>query len=525
MISFWGKFRVSAISFSAIVAAGCAIHPTPIEQKEIVSTILDDQEKLYAHQVPISGQLTIGEVMARALRYNLAYRTERLKSAIAQNQFELAKYELLPTLAAEAGFLSRNNVNASRSVSIFTGNETLEPSTSQDRNRETANLRFSWNILNFGVSYLEAKQNADRYLISNHARSKVMSSILLQAYSAYWNALMAQELLPDVKEALSNARIAIVNIDSGLQAGAYRSPLDALQLKKQLLESVHELESLTDILNRSKIALANLINMPPREEFTLAKSDIKASFSFADQSLEAIELTALVNSADVVEQIYNARIDRLETRKAIARLFPGIELAYDNNYDSNSFSYNNHWGDASLRVSFNLLKLASTKDKLKNVKLREELTKQRRLAVSAAVITQLNLAMQQWKTAVRQRDQAASLKHIDDQIATITTQQAKGQKSVVEQVQAQVAALQTNMGFMSTRASVSSAEGTLFFTMGLSPIPKDHADLTLQQLSHHINSTLAQWYHGDFKLIDGVQTKDVILTTGIDNAEAFAPSE
>lgn len=481
---------------------GCAVYPEPLEEQAIIDTILDDKASIYAHQAPVVGALSLGEVMARALRYNLEYRTERMKSAISLNQFELAKYEMLPSLAAEVGFVSRNNLSASRSVSLFTGNETLEPSTSQDRNRDTARLRFSWNIIDFGVSYFEAKQSADQFLISNHAREKVMSSIMLQAYTAYWQALIAQELLPMVNDTLHNAKNAVSSIDNGLKAGAYRTPVDALKLKKQLIEASHEIESLADILSRSKVVLANLINLHPNQTYKLMAPRQISRLAFDKIPGEILELTALTNSSDVVEQIYNARIDQLETKKAFARLFPGIELSYESIYDSNSFTYNQDWGEASLRVTHNLLQLANTKRTLKNVKLRKAFTKQRRLAVNVAVVAQLKLALKQWSTSKRKQQHAKNLKLIDDKIAAITRNQAKGYKSIVEQVQAQVAALQTNMNFMSTRADYFSSEGTILFTLGLSPLPKNHESLQLRALANSIDRTLTKWHKGELPLIN-----------------------
>lgn len=485
-----------------VFVSGCSISPKPLEQKDIVKTITLDKERLYEGQEAVSGPMSLGEVMARALRYNLEFRTERMKSAVLRNQFELSKYDMLPSVAAEAGFISRNNQNASRSVSIFTGNETLEPSTSQDKDRKTANIGFSWNILDFGVSYYDAKQSADRYLISDRARRKVMSSILLQAHNAYWNALAAQDLQPQVNEALVNAREAVINIDSGLKAGVYRNPLDALKLKRQIIESIHQLESLDDTLVRSVISLKNLINLPPSTDLKLIKVNSEKQFSFADISRENLEMTALTNSADVLEQMYNARIDRAEIKKAFLRLLPGIEFNIDANYDDNSFYYNNDWVETSLQVSFNLMKLASAKQVMKNAKYRKALTEQRRLAVSMAVITQLNLAMQQWREADKQLKQAQSLKAIDDRISAITTTQSNQQKSLVERVQAQVAALQTNMAFTNSQVSLEGAEGTLFFTLGLLPLPENHETLSLDELAKSINSGLTRWYKGELAIIE-----------------------
>ena len=485
------------IVFSAVVIAGCAVTPKPLSKATIGKAIELDKGRMYADQVPVEEALSLGDVMARAMRYNQDYRTQRMNEALAHGQFEIAKYDMLPSLAAEAGYLSRSNVSASRSVSIFTGNETVAPSSSQDRNREIADLRFSWNILDFGVSYFQAKQEADRFLISDSNRKKVALSLMQQALVAYWNALAAQKLEQPVEQALSDARAALADISRGLEAKIYRKPLEALTLKRQLLESINQLETLQQSMQSAKIVLAHLINLPKNEDLVLKEFNAASEFDINSVTEDVLEMTALSNSSDLAEQIYNVRIEKLETRKAIMRLLPGIEFGYGSSYDSNSFLHNNHWGEASLRVSWNLLKLASTQQTLENADLREAAAEQRRLAVSMAVITQLNLALQQMGNTVRQQDRARELKEIDDQISRYTSGSTAGSTSIVEKVQSQVSALGTHMAYLKSISESQEAKGALFLALGLSPIPEQHNLMTLPHLAHEIEQRLIAWHNGD----------------------------
>lgn len=75
-------------------------------------------------------------------------------------------------MAAEAGYVTRSNVSASSSRSIQSGQESLEPSTSQDRNRRCADLTMVWNVLDFGVSYVTAKQQSDQRWIAEDGAVK-----------------------------------------------------------------------------------------------------------------------------------------------------------------------------------------------------------------------------------------------------------------------------------------------------------------------------------------------------------------
>ena len=96
----------------------------------------------------------------------------------AQRQLDLSTFDMLPKMAAEAGYVTRSNVSASSSESVLSGTTSLEPSTSQDRNRRVADLTMVWNVLDFGVSYVTAKQQSDQRWIAEERRRKVIHTIV-----------------------------------------------------------------------------------------------------------------------------------------------------------------------------------------------------------------------------------------------------------------------------------------------------------------------------------------------------------
>ncbi|MBD9680864.1 TolC family protein, partial [Pseudomonas sp. PDM18] len=108
---------------------------------------------------------TLNDALARAIKYNLEGRLKVMEQALASRQVDLATFDMLPRMALEAGYAGRNNVSASSSKSVLTNQQSLEPSTSQDRDRDVADLTMVWNVLDFGVSYVSAKQQADQRLI------------------------------------------------------------------------------------------------------------------------------------------------------------------------------------------------------------------------------------------------------------------------------------------------------------------------------------------------------------------------
>nr|WP_279538668.1 TolC family protein [Pseudomonas brassicae] len=102
--------------------------------------------------------------MARAVKYNLQQRLGLMERALEDNLLDQQRYDMLPKLAARAGWRGRDNTLASSSESIRTGSQSLEPSTSQDRSTHSADLQLSWNVLDFGIGYFGAKAQANKVL-------------------------------------------------------------------------------------------------------------------------------------------------------------------------------------------------------------------------------------------------------------------------------------------------------------------------------------------------------------------------
>ena len=72
--------------------------------------------------------------MARAVKFNLEARVQGLKEMVAHRQLDLAHYDLLPKVVADAAYTGRSNFSGASSRSLTTGDESLESSTSADKN-------------------------------------------------------------------------------------------------------------------------------------------------------------------------------------------------------------------------------------------------------------------------------------------------------------------------------------------------------------------------------------------------------
>ena len=258
---------------AALWLSGCAIKPTPFTVAQLQQTVQDDRSAMFSRQQPVTGPITLDEAMARAIRYNLDHRLKMMEEVLGQKQLDLSNFDLLPKLTAQAGYTDRNHPLSSSSTSTFNpGVTTVPQSYSTDQSDRTADLGFSWNLLDLGVSYYEAKEQADRVLVLEQRRRKVVQLMMQQVREAYWQAAGAQRLHDRIEPLLIQARAAL-NDSKQAQQEQLRAPLDTLNYQHELLDLMRQLEIVRDQLDEAKPRLASLMNLEPGKDFVLAPPD------------------------------------------------------------------------------------------------------------------------------------------------------------------------------------------------------------------------------------------------------------
>ena len=172
------KIRIMIGVSAAALLAGCHVTPKPISAGELAARATRNIEAVTADQEPVAGSIDIYEAMSRALKYNLDYKVELMEESLKARELNLASYDLLPQLVASGGYSGRNNFAGASSLSLLSRRQSLEPSTSSERDVFSGDLTLSWDVLDFGLSYVRAKQRADEGLIALEHRRKVANRII-----------------------------------------------------------------------------------------------------------------------------------------------------------------------------------------------------------------------------------------------------------------------------------------------------------------------------------------------------------
>jgi outer membrane protein TolC len=483
---------VLAALFVTVVVGGCAIHPQRMTSEERSAMLVNDQQDMFAEQAPVTGPITLDEAMARALKYNLDHRVKMMEEALAQRQLDLSSFDLLPKLTASAGYTSRDNILASSSQDIVTGQQSLVPSTSSERQATRADLGFSWNILDFGVSYYGARQQADRVLAASERRRKVVQLLMQQTRLAYWQALGAQKLQARIEPLLAQTREALADSHE-IEDQRLRDPLRALTYQRELLGLVLQLETIHNELAQAKPRLASIMNVEPGHTFMLADDDSMAVPELAIDPAQ-MEQLALLNRPELVEAGYNERIGLNETHKAMARLLPGIEFNLGAHYDSNDFLVNNSWRDAGVRVSWNLLNLLNAKHIKSAAKAQYQLAREQRLALNMAVLTQVHVAWIDYSSHRQQFELTRQLDDVEQRILEHTRNAVEADaQGKLAGIRAATGALMSELRLYQSYAAYQGAYGQMIASLGLDPVPETIAAHDLPTLERAIHDTDRQW--------------------------------
>jgi outer membrane protein TolC len=488
----------AALAFVMISAAGCALTPEPITPEERAALVSADRKHLFENQEPVTGPISLEEAIARAIKYNYDYRLTAMDQALQNRQLDLSRYDMLPKLVASAGGTARSSENLTVSENSK-GVRSTEPSLSQDQERATADLTMSWNVLDFGVSYYQARQQADRTLIAGERRRRVVHSVAQQVRSAYWQAVSGERIQAAIAPVLEEARRTLADARA-VEQQRLRPPLEVLRYQKAVIEIMRQLEAVEQDLAIAKAQLRALMNLQPGQPFTLAlPQGFKRDVPPVKLTLEEMEAAALTNRPELREEQYQQRISSAEVRKAILRLLPGLTFTGGGNYDSNSYVQNNFWAEAGLRVSWNLLTLLSGPAAVAAAEAQQDLGETRRLALSMATLTQVHVGYQQYQRARRNFEQADLLNSIEQRIFDNTRNAEAGEaQNVLERVRAAASAISSELSRDRAYAEVQAATANLMVSLGLDPLPAEVPGHDIKALSAAFGAMNATWQSGEW---------------------------
>lgn len=458
--------------------SGCGLKPQPLTPQEISSYAADKLARYGQGEEPVTGAIGLDEAIARGLRYNLDYRVEAFQTALRSADLDVADFHLLPNAVASTNYLGRNNNLAAFSQSVTTGQETLEPSVSTPKNDLVSDLTLSYNTLDFGLSYIRAKQAADEVLIAAESKRKVTNRIVQDVRTAYWRAYSSQRLSARLRQLEARVRGAVKDsrtIAEGLSA----SPVAALTYERELLEIERQAQAIESDMSVAKAQLAALMNVAPETNFTLSGRTHNIRSPLFKEHLDRLIEVAVVNRPELRETQYKSRVNSREAMAALLELLPSANLYFGANNDTSNFLYHANWLGYGARASWNLINVFKYPARVGQVNAQEALIDSRALAVTMAIITQVQVARIRLFESERELKIARDVLDVQQRLmkqvkAQAVTEKASEQALIREEMNTLVAEARKDTAY----AAYENAYGLVFEAIGLDPYDQGIDDKT-----------------------------------------------
>ena len=504
-----------------VALAGCSVFPQQATKEEVTARVKEDVSKMYTNQEPITAAVSLEEAVARTLKYNLDYRLKQMESALALGIADYSKYDMWPKLLANAGYNARSNYSGGTSIGIEDGIQSLRPSTSQERGYAQAGAEFSWNVLDFGVSYYRAKQNANQFLIAEERRRKLVQNMMQDVRAAYWRALGAQRLTADAADILVRADKALVKSREA-EAQKVISPALALNYQRALLDATSLLNQRRQDLEFAKRELGALMSVPPGQEFTLADAQEAKLPPAPTGDMLALEEMALQQRPELREEDFKKRITADETRKQILSFMPNFNVTGGWQVNSNDFLYNKNWQQASVGMTWNLLKLFSLPALEKTQKEQVEVDAARRTALSMAILTQLRVSVERYRLAMEDYKLADTAANVDKRLADYTKASVSAKlESELEAIRTQARSVLGAYQKANAYANAQIAFGRMYNTLGFDPLEDNYGGNSIADLSQRVKAHFDETEAESLKMksnLFGNQTKVAVKINGIQDA-------
>ncbi len=481
-----------------VLLASCARNLEPINKAEIISKSQEDIKKI--EQIKSNNlnweedlEIDLYTAIALAIKNNKELRVKLLENALSKRQINKVKFEMLPQLAANAGYSGSDYFKATTSATVNANDQSgtigTDFSTSANRDLLNQDVGFTWNALDFGLSYIRAGQNADRYLISEENESKAAHNIVREVIRAYWSSMSADKMLKKYGPLLVDVNLAL-NDSKKIEELLLSKPMDALLYQKELLDIQRALQTQKQSFIDAKIQLGSLMGLMPNQPYKLVKT--QDPLTVLDMNLEEMETHALQNRPELIENHYQERISVQQAKAGMVSLLPGLNFNAALTSTSNDYVMQQTNKQFGATIGANLLNVFNYPTIKKVNEVNTEIIKEQRLALSMTVLSQIhianidyNVALEEFETAQRYLEVS---KKITEQVKNAQIIARFGQLELIrEQASLLVAELRHDIAF----TKLQHAIGQIYSSTGI--------DVTEENIEKYAKKMDVKTYAGVIK--------------------------
>lgn len=349
-----------------------------------------DKASLYQNIALPTHPLTLDEIIEIGLERNLALLVKAQEYAVQREVMTAERLGMIPDLIGNIEWNQRDNNPGSSSKSLDPGVPPAPPSVSSLKNTGFGDVTLTWNLLDFGLSYYKARQEANNALIKQFEYKKLRQNLVLDIVKQYWLAVASKQGIERAKRILEKTEDYIERVQSKIKRRIL-SKVRALKMKDQLVDIQLNMKVFQKDYDVAIGDLKQLMGIPPSVEFDIEiNPPMPETANLMNPRL--LEEIALRQRPELFTYDIQEKIDIDEVRSQILRMIPGVSLFGSFFYNDNPFLIRNTWVLVGARASWNLFKLPRYRSLAKVGKKKKCLTRRNRLVMAMGALSQVNIA-------------------------------------------------------------------------------------------------------------------------------------
>lgn len=387
--------------------------------------------------------LTLADIVAIACQRNLDILVKKLDYYIQNEAATGEMMKMLPSVIATGEYTDRNENLATRSILLPTPlvpDPVLGPaSVNASHIVRRWDVTTAWNILDFSLAFYRSQAAENESLATYFLYERAKQNMILDIFRSYWKAMSARVGMEGAQRIFDLAS----KIQGDLEKHMARrniSQIQGLRLQDQLTILQSQLYSYEELYLTAKAELAALMGIPTTMNFELAPvevRDVPEPYPISD-----LEEMALMSRPELYGADFDTRKTASEVKAAMAQFIPGINIFAGRHADYDRFLVHHYWFIQGVTAAWNLLAFPQyywdvQAARTANIKSQEE-----RLATLVGVLSQVNIAYQQYETykELYQIDQYQML--VRDRLSYATVDEFRvGEFNILDVVSAQGNAL------------------------------------------------------------------------------------
>lgn len=371
--------------------------------------------------------VSLAVAVEMALHYNLDSNIKEMEQAIKAEEATGAKLSLLPSMTLDFKRSRRSNERAAKSTSFKTKRESVEPSLSSSRINKTYNGTMAWNLLDFGLSFVRARQAEHQMLDSHMQYLRARQRLCLEVSEKYWRLVIASQAIKNAEDLIEKIKLRRKQIERHVATGNLNE-MPGLEKQKSLAQTQIQLGQYKRDYAKAYIEFGKQIGMVPGASYSIVLPNVNEVLGAFDYNIKDLEVEALQNRPELIGLCHKEQVQLDEVRATILKMFPNVNLFAAREHDANPFLTHGTWHTLGLSATMNLLSLPQRWKKKRAEHQRVEVIRYKRMAMAVAIVTQVHLTVADLKAAALECREVLELDGLQKRLLEATEKLGKRQE-------------------------------------------------------------------------------------------------